>query len=98
MILYEVNLTVDASVTGEYMEWLKPHVKEMLGFPGFESADIFEREEDGSGNWTVLYRVSDRESLERYFREDAPRMRGDALKRFEGRFTATRRILKKVDA
>ena len=37
-----------------------------------------------------------REDLEEYFQKHADRLRGDGLTRFEGKFTATRRILHSI--
>ena len=43
---------------------------------------------------TVHYRVSDRKKLQDYFDVHAARLRGDGLKRFGGKMTASRRVLR----
>ena len=95
MVIYEVNLTVDAEIADDYAAWLGPHIKEILEVDGFLSAEWFEVEADGEDyvHWCVQYRVKDRTALETYFVEHADRLRGDGLERFGGRFTAERRIL-----
>ncbi|WP_281286476.1 DUF4286 family protein [Legionella geestiana] len=40
-IIYEVNLSVDADILEEYVAWLQEHVRLMLQFPGFQSAEVF---------------------------------------------------------
>ena len=44
MIIYEVNLTVNSSVAEQYEKWLTDHIREMLSFEGFISADWYEVE------------------------------------------------------
>ncbi len=97
MTIYEVNLTVDAEVADDYAAWLGPHIKEILEIDGFLSAEWFDVESDDAARvrWCVQYRVASRTALETYFIEHAERMRGDGLKRFAGRFSAERRILKR---
>lgn len=36
--------------------------------------------------------IENAEDLQNYFKEHAPKMRGDGMQRFSGRFIATRRI------
>ncbi len=96
MVIYEVNLAVDADVAGAYADWLAPHVDEMLALPGFVSAEWWAVEEaspDGRVRWCVQYRLADRAALADYLAHHADRLRGDGLARFAGRFEASRRVL-----
>lgn len=100
MIIYEVNLDVDAEAAGAFAAWLGPHIAEILALEGFEGADWWERDpimegRDGEARalWTVQYRLRDRAALEDYLAHHAARLRGDGLARFAGRFTASRRVL-----
>ncbi len=97
MIRYEVNLEVDAELADAFADWLRAHVAEMLTLPGFVSAELFAVEQPEAAadrrGFCVDYRLHDRQALDRYFVEHAPRMRAQGLQRFGGRFTAIRRIL-----
>ena len=97
MVIYEVNVAVDAEVADAYAAWLAPHIDEVLAVPGFVSAEWWAVEPDGAARqraeWCVRYRVESRDALQAYFDEHAERLRGDGLARFGGRFQATRRIL-----
>src|SRR5690606_8390357 len=94
MIVYEVNLAVDADVADAYAAWLGPHVEEILALDGFLGAEWFAVEaEDGRVRWCVQYRLRDRAALQRYLDAHAARLRADGLERFGGRFEATRRIM-----
>jgi hypothetical protein len=87
MVLYEVSIRVTPEASAAYRDWLTAHVAEMLAFEGFTRAEVFEDDPDadGAARLVVHYHV-----------EDAPRMRADGLARFGDRFTATRRILRRV--
>ena len=97
MIVYEVDLTVQAGVAEDFRRWLPGHVARMLALPGFLGADLFE---DATSPATVdpafavRYRLQDAAALERYLREFAPAMRDEGLQRFGSRFFAQRRVLR----
>lgn len=96
-VVYEVDLEIDSAIAGEYRLWLSGHVAEMLELPGFASGKIYEVLEPppsaGCIRLCVQYRLRDREALETYLREHAPRMRADGVARFGDRFRAQRRVL-----
>ncbi len=100
MIVYVVDLEVDAAIVPEYLLWLRAHVREMLSLPGFECAQIFERLEPTSTTdskaYSVHYRLRDRETFEIYLREHASRMRS-AGARFGAQVRATRELLKPLE-
>jgi len=100
VIVYEVNLAIDASAADAYGAWLAEHVGEMLALPGFERAEWFEAvtpdPPDGRQRWVVQYRLASEAALDAYLRDHAPRMRADGLARFGGRFEASRRVLRPV--
>lgn len=95
MIVYEVNLAIDAEVADAYAAWLMPHIDEILALDGFLGAEWFVVDADDPGRvrWCVQYRLRDRGALQAYLEEHAARLRGDGLDRFAGRFEATRRVL-----
>lgn len=100
MVIYEVNLEVEAGAAEAFGVWLAPHIEEMLGLGVFTEAVWFNRRaedeglaDDGHVRWTVHYTAASRADLDTYFREHASRMRGDGLERFAGKFNASRRIL-----
>lgn len=97
MIVYAVALELDAALRDEYMAWLREHVREMLGLPGFEGAEILTRLEPpapaGRCVLTVHYRLRERAAWERYLADHAPRMREAGLARFGDRVRASRQVL-----
>ena len=45
-VLYEVNHVVDADVAGPFLDWLVPHIEELMTLPGFVAGTISEPEVD----------------------------------------------------
>lgn len=95
MVIYEVNLVIDAEIAEAYGAWLGEHIEAILAIEGFVSADWEVGEEGPAGKalWSVRYTLRDRAALDRYYAEHAPRMRADGLERFGDRFSASRRVL-----
>mmetsp|Transcript_43837 Transcript_43837/g.70155 ORF Transcript_43837/g.70155 Transcript_43837/m.70155 type:complete len:110 (-) Transcript_43837:1-330(-) len=100
-VIYEVNLEIDNDAVDEFIAWLKPHMQEIIELPGFVGGNMFKvepTEEDKASTkskYIAVYYVETRKHLQEYFDTHAARLRGDGIKRFEGRFQATRRILEK---
>lgn len=102
MVVYEVNLVVDAAIAEAFRAWLPGHLAELLAVPGFESAQVFAIEEPvpaaGTVGLCVQYRLRDRAALDAYLCDHAGAMRAAAVARFGDRFRATRRVLGGVAA
>lgn len=102
MIIYEVNLDVDQEIQKEFESWLVPHIQEIIRLPGFTGAQWLNRDpSEGEQTlkkhyWTVQYFLKDRESYENYLKNHARAMREDGLRRFGGKFEASRRLLESI--
>jgi hypothetical protein len=99
-LIYEVNLDLDAAIAGDYLAWLRPHMRELCALPGFVGASLHEvvepAAEPGRVGLCVHYRLRDQAALDDYLREHAPRLRADGMARFGGRFNASRRVLRSI--
>lgn len=97
MIIYVVELDLEAGLRAEYLAWLRTHVAAMLTLPGFLAAEILEHLEPappaGRCALTVQYRLRDRADFDAYLRHDAPRMRAAGQARFGTRVRAARQLL-----
>lgn len=97
MILYAVELEMGAALREEYMAWLRGHVHEMLGLPGFAGADIMTRLEPppAADRWIVCihYRLRNRAAWQAYLCDHAARMRAAGTARFGDRVQASRQVL-----
>ena len=95
-VTYEVRLEIDPAVVAEFDDWLRDHAREMLAFPGFQSASVYrgiELSDAYRAVRVVTYDVRSRRELDSYLHTHAPRMRKEGANRFGKQFTATRRIL-----
>ncbi len=105
MLIYEVNVSVIESRADEYAEFLNHHIREILAFQGFVSAELFREirpTTDASASelkkvhFVVQYRVQSEQDLQHYFDHHAAAMRQDAIQRFGDSFTAHRRNLQAI--
>ena len=73
MIVYEVNLEIDAGIAAEYRRWLDAHVAEILALPGFTGARILELLEPAAPAMRIAlcvqYTLADAAALDNYLRE-----------------------------
>lgn len=100
-LIYEVNLSVERAIAGEFRAWLVDHVQEMLELPGFTGARILEAVDGDDGDRVLFrthYSMLDQAALGAYLREHAARMREAGIARFGNRFSATRHVLRDLDA
>ena len=97
LIVYEVNVEIDAAIEDAYRAWLRDHVDAMLSLPGFTGADVFDVVDPPPApqraHLCVQYRLVDDAALQAYLRDHAQRMRADGVSRFGDRVRATRRVL-----
>lgn len=101
MLVYEVDLDVDAAVEAEYLAWLRVHMREIRALDGFTGARLWRVHDPapavGRVALCVRYGLRDVASLETYLRDHAPRLREEGLRRFDGRFVASRRVMQMID-
>jgi len=101
VVVYEVNIAAEKDIVEKYETWLKKHIKDMLKFEGFLSAELFTRKPEDEGLdkqderklFTMQYRLKDRKALDNYLTNHAPTMRQEGIQLFGNKFSATRRIL-----
>lgn len=95
MLIYEVNLAVNADVYPVYVVWLRAHIKEILEIRGFIKAQLYQEKIDSQDkiNLVVHYYIDTEDHLHDYFANHAAAMRADAAQRFPNQFQVTRRVL-----
>ena len=99
MYIYNVTINIQEDVHQEWLDWMKTeHIPEMLDTGKFKKAlmtRVLVQEEMGGITYSVQYTAENREMLQKYYSEDAPRLRGKSGK-FEGKFVAFRTELEVV--
>ncbi|HMB64851.1 MAG TPA: DUF4286 family protein [Eudoraea sp.] len=101
MYIYNVTINIDESVHEQWLLWMKEsHIPDVLATGKFTSAKmckVLAEEETGGITYAIQYATPDKETLERYYKEDADRLRQDFMDHFAGKFVAFRTELQIVD-
>lgn len=94
MYIYNVTINIESSIRDTWLEWMQQtHIPAMLATGKFSDARICRvmvEEETGGSTYAVQYRTESREQMERYYCEDAERLRQDSQNRFGDRAVAFR--------
>ena len=93
MYIYNVTINIDESIHDVWLDWMKlEHIPAMLDTGKFSKAlmtRVQVNEEMGGITYSVQYRTDSKETLQKYYDEDAPSLRSQS-ERFEGKFVAFR--------
>ncbi|MCQ0111427.1 protein of unknown function [Zhouia amylolytica] len=94
MFIYNVTINIDASVHDDWVKWMREtHIPDMLATGKFTNArmvKVLVEEEMGGTTYSVQYLTDSKDTLERYYQEDAERLRLEAMKLFADKFVAFR--------
>jgi phosphoribosylamine-glycine ligase len=100
MIIYNVTINIHESVHDKWMQWMQEkHIKEVLATGKFTSArmvKVLVEEEMGGVTYSVQYTTDCKETLNKYYQEDAPRLREEGLRLFADKMLAFRTELEVI--
>jgi len=100
MIIYNVTINIHESVHDQWLEWMqKKHIPEILATGKFSSARLVKvliEEEMGGVTYSVQYTTDSKETLERYYVEDAPAFRAEGVGMFGDKMLAFRTELELI--
>jgi len=99
-IIYNVTVNIDESIHPEWLSWIKAHIPQVLATGKFSEAKLTKvlvKEELGGVTYSIQYRAHNRAALEAYYKEDAERLRQEALQKFADKMLAFRTELEVVD-
>ncbi|WP_339751300.1 DUF4286 family protein [uncultured Winogradskyella sp.] len=99
MIIYNVTVNVDKTITKEWLVWIKEHIPEVLSTGKFKEAKLTKVlvNDDEADTFSIQYRAHSREALDAYYAEDAERLRSEGIKRFADKSLAFRTELEIID-
>ncbi|GMN10415.1 DUF4286 family protein [Croceitalea sp. MTPC9] len=93
-IIYNVTINIDESVHEEWLTWMKKkHIPDMLDTKKFSTAKMCKvliEEEMGGTTYSVQYTTKNMTTLQKYYEEDAGRMRAEGMRLFPNKFVAFR--------
>ncbi|RAR48006.1 DUF4286 family protein [Flavobacterium lacus] len=99
MILYNVTINIEQSVHDQWLHWMQSkHIQDVLATGKFTSARMVKVlvEEEGSTTYSIQYTAENKEKLDRYYLEDAPRLRQEGLALFADKMLAFRTELQVI--
>jgi phosphoribosylamine-glycine ligase len=100
MIIYNVTINIHESVHDQWMEWTqKKHIPEVLATGKFTAArmvKVLVEEDMGGFTYSIQYTTDSKETLEKYYQEDAPRLREEGSKLFGDKMLAFRTELELI--
>lgn len=101
MIIYNVTINIENSIHDTCLSWLKTdHIPKVLATGNFIEAKltrVLVEEDMGGITYSVQYRAHSRESLERYYKNDADRLRLEGLQKFADKMLAFRTELEIIE-
>jgi phosphoribosylamine-glycine ligase len=100
MILYNVTINIHESVHDKWMQWMQEkHIADVLATGKFSAArmvKVLVEEEMGGTTYSIQYTTDSKETLQRYYDEDAPRLREEGLQLFGDKMLAFRTELELI--
>ena len=94
MIIYNVTINIADEAHDDWLQWMQEqHIPDMLATGKFSAARLVRvlvEEEMGGTTYSVQYQTDSRETLQRYYAEDADTLRQDGARRFADKFVAFR--------
>lgn len=99
MYIYNVTINVENSIHDAWLQWMKTeHIPAMLDTRKFSKAlmtQVIVEEEMGGTTYSVQYTTDSKETLDKYYAENADTLRAQS-KAFEGKFIAFRTELEVI--
>jgi len=100
MIIYNVTTNIHESVHDQWLRWMQEkHIPEILATKKFSAARLVKvliEEEMGGTTYSVQYTTDSKATLEKYYQEDAPKLREEALSLFGDKMLAFRTELELI--
>ena len=94
MIIYNVTSNIQENIEQQWLDWMQQkHIPEILATGKFTSARLVQvlvDEEMGGVTYAVQYTTDSRETLQKYYQEDAPTFRAEGMALFGDKVLAFR--------
>lgn len=86
MLIYNVTSNIQKTVEQQWLDWMhQKHIPEILATGKFQSARLVRvlvEEDLGAVTYAVQYSTDSRETLQKYYKEDAPNFRAEGMSLF----------------
>lgn len=100
MIIYNVTINIDESVHEKWLNWMhEKHIQDVLNTGKFHSARLIKvlvEEQMGGSTYSVQFMTDSKEKLQKYYEEDAPKLRAESASLFGDKMLAFRTELEVI--
>ena len=100
MIIYNVTINIEESISKEWMSWMqKIHIPEVMNTGIFVSAKmtrVMVKEQMGGITYSIQYSCKSQSKLDEYQVKFAPKLQQKHTQKFEGKFVAFRTLLEVI--
>lgn len=100
MILYNVTISIDDSISDDWLRWMQiQHVPDVMSTGCFSECRIskIHGEEEGGKNFSIMYLCPNQETLDNYQNNFAPKLQAEHTQRYQGKFAAFRTYLTVIE-
>ena len=100
MYIYNITINIEKSIEEDWLRWMQEkHIPEMLNTGKFFEAKMCQVmvEEDQGVTYSIQYTTDSKETLEKYYQENAAQLRQEGLVLFKERYVAFRTELKVIN-
>lgn len=96
-VLYNITISIDASVEKEWLKWMKEvHIPEVMQTGFFSENRICRMQDDaeqGGLTYAIQYVCNSMEDFQDYQANYAPALQAEHTQRYQGKFAAFRTVL-----
>lgn len=100
-IVYNVTVIIDHSVHEEWLGWMKsthiPNVMATGFFESYQMQKIMESTNPDGVTYAIQYLLPNKEALDRYQKEEAPKLQEEHTSKYQGKFGAFRTIMELIE-
>ncbi|MCF6347920.1 MAG: DUF4286 family protein [Flavobacteriaceae bacterium] len=100
MYIYNVTINIEEDVEKDWLRWMQEkHIPEMLATGKFSEAKLCQvMVEEAQGiTYSIQYTTDSKETLEKYYNENAKQLRQEGVSLFKEKFVAFRTELKVIN-
>jgi hypothetical protein len=100
MILYNVTVSIDPTISEEWLEWMRStHIPDVMATGCFIESRLSRVHgvEEGGVTYAITYLSPSQEMLDEYQATHAPLLQKDHSEKFAGRFAAFRTFLHVIE-
>ena len=101
MIIYSVTVTIDASIEGDWLPWMREvHIPDVMATGYFVERSMQRlldpKPDKGTATFNIQYLCKSMAELEAYQKNAAEALQKDHTERYKGRFAAFRTLLERL--